>query len=324
MKSDERNLGLLDQRLALEFVRSNIANFGGDPDRMTLWGFSSGAMSVDYYNFAYYEDPIVQGLIMHSGTAQIELSSPASDHSNFTYVAGHFGCGNLSAQAEVDCLRKVSADDINGFIENEYNTGAVPSLAFSYVVDNRTVFANYTERALDGKAAKIPAIIGTTANEGVAFTAYNKTYGPDKAEADSYTLGIFLCPSVKTTQDRYAAGLATYRYLYGGNFSNISPQWWEGAYHGSDLPMVFGTSGIANGPSTALELEVSAKMQDYWLAFAEDPINGLPRLGWNSYEPKGEALLFGWEGVVAQPIAEPKVEEACDGLTPRPGASPPP
>ncbi|TDZ30760.1 Acetylcholinesterase [Colletotrichum trifolii] len=52
----EQNLGLLDQRLAVEWVRDNIAHFGGDPARILLWGQSAGAAAVSYYQYAYYED----------------------------------------------------------------------------------------------------------------------------------------------------------------------------------------------------------------------------------------------------------------------------
>jgi acetylcholinesterase len=59
LELDEQNLGMLDMRLAVEWTRDNIANFGGDPDRITLWGQSAGAIAADHYNFAYPEDPIV-------------------------------------------------------------------------------------------------------------------------------------------------------------------------------------------------------------------------------------------------------------------------
>jgi acetylcholinesterase len=52
LRQDMQNLGLLDQRLGLEWVRDNIVNFGGDPKRITLWGQSADAISVDNYNFA--------------------------------------------------------------------------------------------------------------------------------------------------------------------------------------------------------------------------------------------------------------------------------
>ena len=51
----QQNLGLLDQRKSLEWVRDNIRYFGGDPSRIMIWGQSAGAASVDYHNYAFYE-----------------------------------------------------------------------------------------------------------------------------------------------------------------------------------------------------------------------------------------------------------------------------
>lgn len=62
------NLAFLDQRLAIEWVYHNIASFGGDTSRITLFGESAGAGSIDYYSYAYPQDRIVSGLIMESGS----------------------------------------------------------------------------------------------------------------------------------------------------------------------------------------------------------------------------------------------------------------
>lgn len=324
LRSDQQNLGLLDQRLALEWIRSNIANFGGDPHRITLWGQSAGAVSVDYFNFAYPNDPIVHGLIMDSGSAWLPIITDNPNHTNFTFVAEHFGCGNLTATDEIQCMRKVSSRDIIAFLENRDNSDTMPPLTFYPVVDNRTTFANYTERATSGLFSKKPALIGTTKDEGVAFVLPYDKNGVNMTTANFWTLTYFLCPIVQTTQDRFSAGAPTFRYLYAGNFSNISPQWWEGAYHAAELPLIFGTSGIVRGASTPFEIEVSKKMQDYWLAFAEDPINGLPKMEWDAYWPDGDAVFLGSNGTVAQPIGEKRLEAPCDGVTPRPNATPPP
>jgi carboxylesterase type B len=65
----EQNLGLLDQRLALEWVRKNIVKIGGDSSKIIAWGQSSGAIGIDYLNFAYPSNPIISGMILDSGTA---------------------------------------------------------------------------------------------------------------------------------------------------------------------------------------------------------------------------------------------------------------
>src|ERR1700744_3104117 len=66
-----QNLGLLDQRLALEWVRDNIDRFGGDVARISLFGHSAGASSIDLHRYAWAKDPIAAGFITQSGTESI-------------------------------------------------------------------------------------------------------------------------------------------------------------------------------------------------------------------------------------------------------------
>lgn len=66
--NESNNLGIQDQRLAIEWVNENIDKFGGDPSRITIFGQSAGAAAIDIYSYAYYKNPLVAGLILESGS----------------------------------------------------------------------------------------------------------------------------------------------------------------------------------------------------------------------------------------------------------------
>ncbi|CAD0053012.1 unnamed protein product [Aureobasidium pullulans] len=248
----DQNVGLLDQRAAVEWVRDNIVRFGGDPSRMLLWGQSAGSISVDYYNYAYPKDPIVSAFSMDSGTAFSVIQSVDTQHTNFTFVASQLGCAN-SSSPEVE-------------------------LAF--------VFSNYTSRALAGNQANIPAIIGTNAQDG----------------------------SIRLRQ---LTNRPTYRYVYSGNFSNIAPAPWLGAYHSSELPLLFGTYDNFRGAGPALEGQTSVAMQDAWVAFTKDGMQGIESTGWQEYEVLGENTVrdFG-DGVAVKDTDLKYLEGLCDGSMP--------
>jgi carboxylesterase type B len=312
LQLEEQNVGLLDQRLAIEWVRDNIAAFGGDPKRIGIWGQSSGAVAIAYYSYTYRDDPIVNSLIMNSGNEFIDILTVDSHHGNFTFVASEFGCDHLDPLDELSCMRKVDPAAIEEFMLKYYEEGKTPLLTFSPVVDNRTVFTNYTALALAGKVAQVPALLGTTAHEGVTFVPYSPD-GVDTVLADQITMGFFFCPTYQSAKVRIVANTGpVYRYLYAGNFTNISPRGWMGAWHGAEMPLLFGTHPLYRGSSTPLEYATSHAMQDAWLAFVatagEEP--SIP--GWDAWDEieGGRVVEFG-NGVSARLIDTSAMEMNC-------------
>ena len=163
----------LDQRLSLEWVRDNIRYFGGDPSRIMIWGQSAGAESVDYHNYAFYEDPIANSLFAESGSCFAFGSGDDWTHSNFTFVAKNLGCDfPENAKKELECMQKLDYNLLINFFGQYTDAGKEPPIAFGPVADERIVFSNYTARYKSGMVTKAPMIYSSVANEGGSLSKY--------------------------------------------------------------------------------------------------------------------------------------------------------
>lgn len=321
--TEDAGLYIFDARAALEWIRDNIAGFGGDPTRMVLWGQSAGATLTGALSIGWPDDPIVTGFIQDSGAVEgqgVHTVYTDTTHSNFTFLANQLGCtGNATSQ--VACMSTYPQADIEAFIQYWQDSGKTPALVFQSYNDNVNTFANYTEAYYSGHYAKLPKILGHNRVDGASTAALQSgppnIVGPTAEDEWLATLHV-RCGMVAEAQIRENLGLTSYRFMYAGNFSNLSPLPFMGAYHSSELPMIFGTYADVGGPGTPFQDATSEAMQDLWLEFAKDPENGLEKAGWPKYSAGVVEILGGTEnGTQSTHYPAPKgpIEDPCATYT---------
>lgn len=154
------NLGFLDQRFALDWVQRNIAQFGGSPDKVTIFGESAGAFSVDALLTSYPagSNPPFRGAILQSGQYSYRVSRTPPNPRAWDQLSAALGCpGNYGSN--LTCLRAANATEIQNTIEQQI-------LTFNPIPDNVTLVSSPALRRLSGNIAYVPTMSGTTAQEG--------------------------------------------------------------------------------------------------------------------------------------------------------------
>lgn len=315
----ERNVGFLDQRMGLDWVQTNIHVFGGSPQKVTIFGESAGATSVDDLITTMPNNPPFHAAIMESGSASFGVSSSllGSAVSPWATLMSKIGCKGSPAK-QLKCARSAKASTLLSIEEHL-------ALDFAPIGDNVTQLSNPTAARISGNIAKVPMMNGNNLNEGRVFTVgqtnltkFLLSTFPGAPQAfyteltDAYPVGSpglnntfdviaqiytdfgFWCPTANVANSSATqAKVPTWRYLFNATFPNTQLFPGEGVYHSSEIVEVFGTYPVSG--ATPFEKSLSQYMQKAWADFAKNPTGGP---GWAAWP--NVAVLGGSDGMTLE------------------------
>jgi para-nitrobenzyl esterase len=299
------NYGLMDQIAALKWVRNNIAAFGGDPDRITIFGESAGARSVSLLMASPLSEGLFHRAIAHSGALRDTTTSLAEREERGTEIAAALGCDK-----EADPLAALRSKTFEELIGPE-------RLPWNPFVDGWVVPEHPESLYATGKIHNVPLIAGSNTDEATYRMVSDPI--PSASEYEAFIRGLFgdaadrvlgIYPA-ETDDDvfdalnrfesdrrmalharnqvRWMENVSAKAYLY--HFSRVPPSilgWKLGAHHGAELRYAFGNLDFSLTDfffARKVDKKLSAAMVSYWTQFAAtgDPNGGgLPE--WPAYK----------------------------------------
>lgn len=274
------NFGLLDQIQALKWVKNNIAQFGGDPDNIMIFGQSAGSRSVKNLCASPLSRGMFSKAVIMSGNGLV--TDPTSFYAQMPDLNEvEQEIKKITDWANLTDLKKMRAAST----ETIYSLGTICAAVtgernrlaggpVSAYIDGYTMTKTFDQAALDGTLAEVPYMIGYTLNDAGSM---------DKSIAD-------FC------LNREEKGGKAYAYEFArplpddGSRKNVL----KGAFHSSDLWYVFKSLKNCWRPWTKGDWDLSEYMQTCWVNFAKygDP-NGPDGGEWTPYtSDKPEFMLF--------------------------------
>ena len=317
------NLGMLDIMLAIWWVRDNIANFGGDPANVTVFGESGGGLKVSTLLAMRSARGLIHKAIIQSGPGVRCLSRETATAAAREILREL----KLELPAEIDKLRTIPGQELieaTVTVQRREQAGG-RTFWLAPVMDSLTMAGHPFEPVAATTAAKVPLLIGHTKDEGTFFVATDPRFGtfteadlaqragnshqskallealrsakpnasPTELIADLFTANWAFAGSVTIAERKAEQEAPVYAYMLEWGTPAL-----EGrlrATHALDVPLVFNTIAAARplvGPGDEPQI-VSNQMNAAWIAFARTGNPSTSELpDWPRYDRSRRATMM--------------------------------
>lgn len=242
------NFGLQDQVCALQWIKHNIAAFGGDPDKVTIMGESAGAMSVQNLIYTPLAKGLFRGAIMLSGGGILQkcfrIRTPEVTQEAWQRIKDAFGVKNLQE------LKTADPEKLYFTWKNICDSDSRFCFPATPVIDGTVIPDDPHTLVKEKKINAVPSILSVLSEDMWPLSLYNSImeYAELNEQGD--------LPAVY--------GLYMDRAVPGSN---------HGAYHGADVRYAFCALDNSWRPYDSIDYRIANNMADYFAAFAA---NGIP------------------------------------------------
>lgn len=326
------NYGLLDQLQALKWVRENISRFGGDPDRVTVMGQSSGAVDICLLMASPLAAGLFQRAIMESGDCQGTFNEDIRTPVRYNGISGTGeGTGerlanDLGVTDGPDALQKLRSIPADEILKSWSKDRKVH---FDAIVDGWIVPEQPASVFAEGKQMHVPVLVGSNADEatvfghndvktvdqykayllrdtenysGQEFRAFPATSDADvpaaylRLENDSFAYGAYSMAQMMTRTGQKA-------FLYYFTYVETGKRAPLGAYHGEELNFLSNVFPDDWEHSQDDE-KLGEIVRTYWVQFAKtgDPnVAGVPQ--WPAYHARKDECFELGRTIGGRPVA---------------------